>query len=106
MSVATLLWIALRSRRRSLPSAVRLAAAIAAPYALVMLLMTGGFRSLAPIRWTLLVPLRMGRAGDNLHLLDLEQLRELVALALAVPAVAFVRAALPAARRFRLASLV
>jgi len=48
----------------------------------------------AHLRWTLLVPLQMGAAGDNVRFLDRAQNLEMLALALALPAFLLARRAL------------
>lgn len=99
VALAGALWLVLASRRRSPAALLRLLLAVSAPYTLFVLgwfVVQGDWSHL---RWTLLVPLQMGRAADNLHVLDGDQLLEMVALVLALPAFVLARYSLPAAWR-------
>lgn len=99
MSLAALAWLLVSSGRRSLRAVTTLGAAFVAPYAAFTVGWAIAFQTWSHLRWTLLVPLQMGRAGDNLALVDLHQAPELIILFLAVPAYEAARRALPAGSR-------
>lgn len=101
VSLAALVWILLRSRRRSPGSAALLALAICAPYGVFAAGWAAAFGTVEHVRWTLLVPIQMGRAKDNLNPISPELLHEAIAPLLGVPALLLARAALPRRGRLR-----
>lgn len=101
VSLAALAWLIVRSRRRSLRTAFLLAAAVCVPYALFAVSWGAFFGTVTHVRWTLLVPLEMGAAKDNLSPLDLEDLHEVVAPLLGIPALLLARLSLSGRGRLR-----
>jgi hypothetical protein len=95
--LAGVIWCLVSSRRRSRRRAARLLVAGSAPYAAFVLLWGLVAGTTAPLRWTLLIPLR-GRASEIGQLADLPSLIEAIAPALAIPATWFLARALAAGR--------
>lgn len=98
--LAALAWLVAASRRRSPRAALRLAAGVAAPYALFVVAWGAAFRTTAHVRWTLLHVVFGDLAGEIAAPAAPDLLHEAAAPFLAFPALGLLRLAL-GKRRFR-----
>lgn len=99
--LAAAAWLALASRRRGLRPALLLVLSCSVPYLLFSLLWGGAFGTLSHVRWTFLVPIRMGLAHEISEPLDLQGLHEALAPFLGLVALGLARRSLPSRRRLR-----
>lgn len=99
--LAAAAWVALASRRRGLRPLLLLLLSITLPYLVFALAWGAAFGTLSHVRWTLLVPIRMGLARDNRDPYDLSDLHESLAPFLGIAALALARWALPARTSLR-----
>lgn len=99
--LAAAAWLALASRRRGLRPLLHLLLSVALPYLVFTFAWGAAFGTLSHVRWTLLVPIRMGLARDNRDPYDLSDIHEALAPFLGIVALALARWALPARTRLR-----
>jgi hypothetical protein len=99
--LAALLWLATRSRRRSVPTVVRAALLFAAPCAGLALLWGLVFRTTSHLYWIFVVPLVHGATGETAVPADLAAVHEALVLFLGFAALPLLALVLPAGRRLR-----
>lgn len=90
-ALTALLWLVLRSRRRSTRVATLFAATTALPYAAFAVTWALAFRTLAHLRWTLVLPLFTGHSREIAASADAAGLHEAIVLFLPFPALALLR---------------
>ncbi|HEV8266859.1 MAG TPA: glycosyltransferase family 39 protein, partial [Thermoanaerobaculia bacterium] len=100
-ALAAIVWLAVRSRRRSSRGAILLSASIAAPFLAFALLWAALFRTVAHLFWTFIVPVFHPHAREIGVLPDAAALHESLVLLFPVAAFFLLRRALPSARLFR-----
>lgn len=99
--VSALLWALFVSRRRSLRSAALLLAASALPYVVFAVGWAIAFQTLAHVRWTLVIPVSGGFAGEIATDARTRDFLDSVSVFLVFPAILLLARALPGSRVLR-----
>ncbi len=99
--LSALLWALFVSRRRSIRRAGSLLAAAAVPYVVFAIGWAIAFRTLSHIRWTLVIPISGGFAGEIATGVRAGELVDSVSIFLVFPAVVLLARALPGSRVLR-----
>ena len=99
--LSALLWMLFVSRRRSFRHAVSLFAASALPYAVFAAAWAVVFRTVSHLRWTLLVPLSGGFAGEISTAAGAKEFLDSASVFLVFPALLLLARSLPGSRVLR-----
>ncbi|MDQ5870830.1 MAG: glycosyltransferase family 39 protein [Acidobacteriota bacterium] len=99
--VSALLWTLFVSRRRSFRRAGSLLAASAVPYVVFAVGWAIAFRTLSHVRWTLLIPISGGFAGDVATGIRAKDLLDSVSVFLVFPAILMLARSFPGSRVLR-----